>query len=306
MVLRFLLLVCRWGKGKGADGAPCVSSGDPILFDVVGGRTTAFVPAVQKKGLLAKNANREMQRKVKAEGAIAKGEQKGKGKGRVNAGKGGATAAKKTGAGGTADVGQKVRTVKDEPKPATKKASAKRSGTKHGGGKNAGKSITTSEKQEESGGSQNSASSRGRARASGTATAAASTKKRTTHAKPKPTAASNTSKATTAAKAPLRKDAMGKSLPATSSKDGQGQETTTSGSKRKRETKEQRHEDETCDDAAGESTSRRATVSKSKRATAGKRAKNESETTVNHGSNAATGAGVKGGVVRRRSPRLST
>ncbi|CAM9248115.1 unnamed protein product [Hapterophycus canaliculatus] len=46
----------RWGKGKGAEGAPRVSSGHPIIFDVVGGRTTAIVPAVQKKGLLHPSA----------------------------------------------------------------------------------------------------------------------------------------------------------------------------------------------------------------------------------------------------------
>lgn len=42
----------RWGKGKSAEGTPRVSSGHPIHFDVVGGRTTAIVPAVQRKGLL--------------------------------------------------------------------------------------------------------------------------------------------------------------------------------------------------------------------------------------------------------------
>lgn len=42
----------RWGKGKSSDGAPLVSSGHPIIFDVVGGRTTAIVPAIQRKGLL--------------------------------------------------------------------------------------------------------------------------------------------------------------------------------------------------------------------------------------------------------------
>ncbi|CAM9976792.1 unnamed protein product [Laminaria digitata] len=43
----------RWGKGKvSPDGAPRVSSGHPIHFDVVGGRTTAIVLAVQRKGLL--------------------------------------------------------------------------------------------------------------------------------------------------------------------------------------------------------------------------------------------------------------
>ncbi|CAN0261735.1 unnamed protein product, partial [Ectocarpus sp. 8 AP-2014] len=40
----------RWGKGKKSQGVPRVSSGHPIVFDVVGGRTTAIVPAVQKKG----------------------------------------------------------------------------------------------------------------------------------------------------------------------------------------------------------------------------------------------------------------
>lgn len=44
--------IARWGKGKSAEGAPRVSSGHPIHFDVVGGRTTAIVPAVQRKGLL--------------------------------------------------------------------------------------------------------------------------------------------------------------------------------------------------------------------------------------------------------------
>lgn len=43
----------RWGKGKSSGGAPRVSSGHPIHFDVVGGRTTAIVLAVQKKGLLS-------------------------------------------------------------------------------------------------------------------------------------------------------------------------------------------------------------------------------------------------------------
>lgn len=43
----------RWNKGKASDGAPRVSSGHPIHFDVVGGRTTAFVPALQRKGLLS-------------------------------------------------------------------------------------------------------------------------------------------------------------------------------------------------------------------------------------------------------------
>lgn len=42
----------RWGKGKAAGGAPRISTGDPIQFDVVGGRTTAIVPSVQHKGLL--------------------------------------------------------------------------------------------------------------------------------------------------------------------------------------------------------------------------------------------------------------
>lgn len=46
----------RWGKGKSARGIPRVSSGHPIVFDVVGGRTTALVPAVQRKGLLSSSS----------------------------------------------------------------------------------------------------------------------------------------------------------------------------------------------------------------------------------------------------------
>lgn len=46
------LLIHRWSKGKTSEAARLVSSGHSIQFDEVGGRTTAFVPAVQVKGLL--------------------------------------------------------------------------------------------------------------------------------------------------------------------------------------------------------------------------------------------------------------
>lgn len=42
----------RWGKGKGAEGAPHTASGHRVHFEVVGGRTTAIVPGVQRMGLL--------------------------------------------------------------------------------------------------------------------------------------------------------------------------------------------------------------------------------------------------------------
>lgn len=42
----------RWGKGKGAEGTPHTASGHRVHFEVVGGRTTAIVPAVQRMGLL--------------------------------------------------------------------------------------------------------------------------------------------------------------------------------------------------------------------------------------------------------------
>ena len=42
----------RWGKGKGSGGTPHTASGHRLQFDVVGGRTTAIVPAVQRMGLL--------------------------------------------------------------------------------------------------------------------------------------------------------------------------------------------------------------------------------------------------------------
>ncbi|CAM9784655.1 unnamed protein product [Ascophyllum nodosum] len=42
----------RWGKGKGSGGTPHTASGHRVQFDVVGGRTTAIVPAVQRMGLL--------------------------------------------------------------------------------------------------------------------------------------------------------------------------------------------------------------------------------------------------------------
>ncbi|CAM9470335.1 unnamed protein product, partial [Ectocarpus sp. 13 AM-2016] len=57
-----------WGKGKNSEGAPRVSSGHPIVFDVVGGRTTAIVPALQKKGLLCSPTAAMAKPKAKARG----------------------------------------------------------------------------------------------------------------------------------------------------------------------------------------------------------------------------------------------
>lgn len=53
----FTVLPVRWGKGKGSE-TPRVSSGHAIHFDVVGGRTTAIVLAIQQKGLLAGSSAR--------------------------------------------------------------------------------------------------------------------------------------------------------------------------------------------------------------------------------------------------------
>lgn len=284
----FSLMVCRWGKGKAADGAPCVSSGDPIEFDVVGGRTTAFVPAVQKKGLLSTDSNKGKETKAKSEGDILKGEQKGKGRGKTSAGKGGATITKRKGIRGKADVGRGMRTVKDESKSTTKNASAESSDTKCGDGNSASGPLTNEAKQEKKDGTRDAASSK-RARTRVTAAAVVPMK-------PQRIAASNTSEDTTAAKVLPRKGVRGKALPATSTKHGQGQETSTSRSnrgggagKRKRDTK---------DGIDG--------ASQSKCGTPGKGAKTQVKKTAKRGSNATTSAGANGRIVGRRSPRLAT
>lgn len=72
---------CRWGKGKTSpDGPPRVSSGHPIHFDVVGGRTTAIVLAVQRKGLLPVNSGG---RKAAAPGKSRKSKAKAGSRGSV-------------------------------------------------------------------------------------------------------------------------------------------------------------------------------------------------------------------------------
>lgn len=59
----------RWGKGKASGGTPRVSSGHPIQFDVIGGRTTAFVPAIQRKGLLSPGVTKASRASSKTVGA---------------------------------------------------------------------------------------------------------------------------------------------------------------------------------------------------------------------------------------------
>ncbi|CAM9735288.1 unnamed protein product [Ectocarpus fasciculatus] len=98
----------RWGKGKNSEGAPRVSSGHPIIFDVVGGRTTAIVPALQKKGLLrsptaggggvgGSSSGSVTGRKSKSPAAMAKSKAKAHGGG---AGEGKAKAVRQTRGGG--------------------------------------------------------------------------------------------------------------------------------------------------------------------------------------------------------------
>ncbi|CAM9850552.1 unnamed protein product, partial [Discosporangium mesarthrocarpum] len=61
----------RWGKGKGSnEGTPRVSTGHRVMFDTVGGRTTAIVPEIQKMGLLCHGG-----------GSSSKGGEEGQGKG---------------------------------------------------------------------------------------------------------------------------------------------------------------------------------------------------------------------------------
>ncbi|CBJ48484.1 conserved unknown protein [Ectocarpus siliculosus] len=95
----------RWGKGKNSEGAPRVSSGHPIVFDVVGGRTTAIVPAVQKKGLLrsptaasggvdGRRSGSASGKKPKPPAAMAKPKTKARGDG---VGEGNAKAVRQTG-----------------------------------------------------------------------------------------------------------------------------------------------------------------------------------------------------------------
>mmetsp|Transcript_22496 Transcript_22496/g.69695 ORF Transcript_22496/g.69695 Transcript_22496/m.69695 type:complete len:330 (-) Transcript_22496:835-1824(-) len=56
----------RWGKGKDGKAMP---NGDRIIFDEVGGRTTAIVPRVQKKGEVAARAAKGKPKKTKTERA---------------------------------------------------------------------------------------------------------------------------------------------------------------------------------------------------------------------------------------------
>lgn len=85
-----------------------MSSGHPIIFDVVGGRTTAIVPAVQQKGLLrsptaggggvgGSSSGSVTERKSKPPAAMAKSKAKARGGG---AGKGKAKAVRQTRGGG--------------------------------------------------------------------------------------------------------------------------------------------------------------------------------------------------------------
>ncbi|CAM9174791.1 unnamed protein product [Pylaiella littoralis] len=89
----------RWGKGKSSEGSPRVSSGHSIIFDVVGGRTTAIVPAVQKKGLLLSSS------------------------------------AAKSGGGGGSGPSSSARSRKAKPASAAKKASNAKASGGDGGGK---------------------------------------------------------------------------------------------------------------------------------------------------------------------------
>lgn len=71
--------MCRWGKGKAAEGTPRVSSGHTVQFDVVGGRTTAFVPAIQFKGLLSRDPQTHIEARAKSvKGALKAGRITGK------------------------------------------------------------------------------------------------------------------------------------------------------------------------------------------------------------------------------------
>lgn len=49
------LFPVRWNKGK-KDAPQCLPNGDEVKFITVGGRTSAFVPAVQKTGAVSKES----------------------------------------------------------------------------------------------------------------------------------------------------------------------------------------------------------------------------------------------------------
>lgn len=297
---RFRCSIDRWGKGKTSGGAPRVSSGDPIHFDVVGGRTTAFVPAVQKKGLLL---SKDVKKKAEV-GDVTKGEQKGKGAEKVDLKEEmGGPAADKKRIRGKGGAGQKTGRVKDEPASATKHVSATRRVTKDKVSKG---STATNQKPKGKGraetpGTSKTSRARGTTRAVAPATAEMETIKRTA-SKSKPATAKNAeSKATTTAMTAPRKIARGKLAPATNGKDG-GQRVADLArkggacdgtGKRKRVTKEQQNG---ADDVDGKYINPKDTGVKTTDVGAGKRAK----------SNATSGAGANRSTVVRRSPRFST
>lgn len=303
VLLCYCCSIGRWGKGKASGGAPRVSSGDPIHFDVVGGRTTAFVPAVQKKGLLlAKDA------KKKAEvGDAAKGKQEGEGAGKVDLKEetDGAASDKMRRRGKTG-AAQGTGRVKDEPASATKPVSTTRRVTKSNNDKVPKGSTTTNQKPKGKGraetpGSPKTSRPRSTTKAASiSAKAEGGTTKRTA-SKPKPSVAKNAaSKATKTAKTTPRKVTEGKLAPAMNGKGG-GQEVVDSArkggasggtGKRKRVMEEQQ---EGGDDVDGKQVDSKGTGVKATGVGAGKRAK----------SNATGGVGANRPTVRR-SPRFST
>eukprot|EP00903_Cladosiphon_okamuranus_P009333 g8901.t1 len=141
----------RWGKGKSSEGAPRVSSGHPITFDVVGGRTTAIVAALQKKGLLSSPAAARAsgssgsatgkKKSTKEIGSGGDGTEKGKGKAKA-----GSRNSKKSVPQEVKDGEEQARKkVKHEESAPAKNATAqkKRRAGVEGGGAGSGKSKPT-------------------------------------------------------------------------------------------------------------------------------------------------------------------